>query len=205
MFLVINFCQSFHPVFAEHLLCAEFKEVSGTQAGLSLQDPSWCEAAPSRVRAPFGLGDDAGVFMELREETGARPAQGVSKGLLEAGVGGSWRVPRCQQRRGGHAGQRGNRRQVVEERPLWFGVAGALGQAVASGDGAGEGLRAAHRAGCQSLVAGPSAERWGGRASAELLGLLREQPGGSPLRAVSGAQAACPPGRGDDLIAALQQ
>lgn len=34
-----------------------------------------------------------------------------------------------------------------------------------------------------------------GRASAELLGLRCERPGGSPLRAVSGAQAACPPGR----------
>lgn len=50
LFLVINFCQSLPPVFAEHLLCAEFKEVSGTQAGSALRAPSWCEAAPPTVR-----------------------------------------------------------------------------------------------------------------------------------------------------------
>lgn len=46
-------------------------------------------------------------------------------------------------------GAEGQREAVVEERLQWFGVAGALGQAVASGDGAGEGRRAARRAGCQ--------------------------------------------------------
>lgn len=53
----------------------------------------------------------------------------------------------------------GHQEQAGEDRLLWFGVAGAWGQAVAAGDGAGEGLRAAHRAGGRSLVAGPAAER----------------------------------------------
>lgn len=73
-------------------------------------------------------------------------------------------------------GAEGQREAAVEERLQWFGVAGALGQAVASGDGAGEGWRATRRAGCQppdGMADGWAVSREGsGCASVELLGLL---------------------------------
>lgn len=96
---------------------------------------------------------------------GNRPPQGVSQGLLEAGVPGSWVDLGVSRGGEGMLGRGATGGRQWRERLQWVGVAGALGQAVASGDGAGAGLRRPTRLGVGHWVAGPSAERRHGHAS----------------------------------------
>lgn len=140
LFVVVSFCQSSHPVLTQHPRCAwhcagtEFKEVRARLAS-AFKAP---QCGGQQPRQWFGH-RSAWAMTQVR--SGRREEKGTGRAGGQPGRAGG-RSPGVVGRGGeGMLGRGATGGRRWRERLPWVGVAGALGQAVASGDGAGAGLR----------------------------------------------------------------